>query len=83
MTEPKGPVIWERITVRRVPPDSYIGEARLHCHFAVGEISKDPAKALVSAEQALIKELADLMAKKAKTQAKKACVVTPDLDDLL
>ena len=81
MSEPKGPnMTWERITVRRVPPDSFIGEARLHAHFAIGSICKDPSEAMQSAEQAMVKLLGPL---KAKTQAKKARVVTPDLDDLL
>lgn len=74
---------WERITVRRVPPDSFIGEARLHAHFAVGAISKSPFDALISASEAMDKEIAHLRAKKAKTQAKQARAVTPDLDDLL
>ena len=83
MSEPKGPDIWERITVRRVPPDSFIGEARLHAHFAIGSICKDPSEALQSAEQAMVKLLGPLR-EKLQTQAKRARVVTePDLDDLL
>lgn len=80
MSGPLGSDIWERITVRRVPPDSYIGEARLHCHFAVGAICKDPSDAMRSAEQAMAKVLAPL---REKARAKTARVVTPDLDDLL
>lgn len=67
-------VTWDRITVRRVPPDSFIAEARLHANFATGAICKDPFEAFKSAEQAMAPI----------TRAKQARVIsTPDLDDLL
>lgn len=47
----------ERVTVRKLPGGSFIGEARTHAHFAVGEITADPVTAMHSAAAALDAEL--------------------------
>lgn len=78
MTEPCGPVIWDRITVRRLPDNSFIGEARLHARFAVGAICKNPADALASADEAMLREMTPI------TRVKQARVIsTPDDEELL
>lgn len=46
----------ERVNVRRLG-SSFIGEARFHAHFAVGDICTDPAEAMESARAKLDAEL--------------------------
>lgn len=45
---------WERILVKRVG-SSFIGEARHHAHFIMGEMCKTPEDALNSAADAMDK----------------------------
>ena len=47
----------ERVTVRKTG-NSFIGEARFHCHFETGEICADPAEAMDSAAKRLSVKLA-------------------------
>ena len=43
----------DRVTVRKLPGGSFIGEARTHATFATGEILSDPVDAMNSAAAAL------------------------------
>ena len=67
----------ERITVRRVGT-SWLGEARTHAHFAVGEVLSSPAAALESAAKAMD---AEMRPKWEAWQARHAA--TDDFEDLL
>ena len=73
----------ERVTVRHVG-DSFIGEARTHADFAVGEILDTPAAALESAAKAmaaLYKPKVD--AQRAKQAATQPARQADDWEDLL
>lgn len=43
---------WERILIKRIG-NSFIGEARHHAHFMMGEMRKSPEDALRSAADAM------------------------------
>lgn len=66
---------WERILVRRVG-NSFIGEARHHAIFVVGEMRETPSEALESASEAMEKRLAPM-------RRVEPLVSSPNEEDLL
>lgn len=69
----------ERVTVRHTA-GSFVGEARTHAHFVVGEISDCPIAALESAAKAMA---AHYQPKVDAWRAKQAVATSDDWEDLL
>lgn len=69
----------ERVTVRNLHT-GFIGEARTHANWAVGEIKDNPTEALESAAEALACQLALLAAKRPQP---KPATHSDDWEDLL